>query len=320
MSYSSSVKNQLSRIECKTCCTKAELAAIIATAGVFIANNGLMVKLLTENAAMARRFFSEIKTTFQYHPKITIRKNSKLKKRMNYIITMTTASGAEIILRSLGIDLIAMPDSDRATAVFGNKIDGLLRDECCKRSFLRGAFLAGGSVSDPEKAYHLEIAGRHRNIIQKIADIMAGYGLNGKIVRRKGDDVVYLKEGENIVDFLNIIGAHKALLEVENIRILKELRNSVNRMVNCETANLDKTVDASVRQIDNIKLLEKQVGLKNIPRALAEVAVLRKKYPDATLRELGEKMDPPLGKSGVNHRLIKLEELAEQLKHRWGNP
>jgi hypothetical protein len=316
MSYSSSVKNQLSRIECKACCTKAELAAIIATAGVFIANNGLMVKLLTENAAMARRFFSEIKTTFQFHPKITIRKSSKLKKRMNYIITMTTATGAEIILQSLGIELVAVSDSDHAAAAFGNKIDGLLRDECCRRSFLRGAFLAGGSVSDPEKAYHLEIAGHHRNIIQKIAGIMAGYGLNGKVIRRKENYLVYLKEGENIVDFLNIIGAHKALLEIENIRILKEMRNSVNRMVNCETANLDKTVDASVRQINNIKLLEKQIGLNNIPKSLAEVAVLRKKYPDDTLRELGLKMSPPLGKSGVNHRLMKLEELAESLKRR----
>lgn len=316
MSYSSSVKNQLSRIECKTCCSKAELAAIIGTAGVFIVNDGLTVKLLTENAAMARRFFSGIKSAFQYYPKITIRKNSKLKKHMNYVITMTSASGADDILRSLGIDLITVPDSDYAAAVSGNKMEGLLKEECCKRSFLRGAFLAGGSVSNPEKTYHLEITGRHRNIIQKIGNVMAGYGLNGKVIRRKGNYVAYLKEGENIVDFLNIIGAHKALLELENIRILKQMRNSVNRIVNCETANIDKTVDASVRQIDNIKLLEKKVGLNNIPKSLAEVAVLRKKHPDATLRELGLKMSPPLGKSGVNHRLIKLEELAEQLKRR----
>lgn len=314
MSYSSSVKNQLSRIECKTCCSKAELAAIIATAGVFNFNNGLTVKFLTENAALARRFLSEIKSAYKYYPKISARKNSRLKKRMSYIITMTSASDAHVILKSLGIDLATVEESNIATAVFGSEIDKLLKEECCRRAFLRGAFLAGGSVSDPEKAYHLEITGRHRDIIQKIANIMAGYGLNGKIVRRKENYVVYLKEGENIVDFLNIIGAHKALLEIENIRILKEMRNSVNRMVNCETANLDKTVDASVRQIDNIKLLEKQIGLNNIPKALAEVAVLRKKHPDATLRELGQKMDPPLGKSGVSHRLIKLEEIAEQLK------
>lgn len=194
------------------------------------------------------------------------------------------------------------------------KLERITRDSCCKRAFLRGAFLAGGSVSDPEKTYHLEIAAHYRDFASLIRTIINTYALHSKVIRRKGSMVVYLKEGENIVDFLNIIGAHRALLTLENIRILKEMRNNVNRLVNCETANLDKTVNASVRQISNIKYIQQHIGLETLPENLKEIAVMRLKHTDASLRELGDMLNPPLGKSGVNHRLRKLEKIADDYR------
>jgi DNA-binding protein WhiA len=169
-------------------------------------------------------------------------------------------------------------------------------------------------VSDPEKTYHLEIAVRHEDYARLVDSVINSYGLRSKVIQRKGNFVAYLKEGENIVDFLNIIGAHSALLKLENIRILKQMRNSVNRLVNCETANLDKTVNASVRQLSNIKFIQESIGLEKLPKSLQEIARLRMEHTEASLTELGAMLDPPLGKSGVNHRLRKLEKIAEEYK------
>lgn len=163
--------------------------------------------------------------------------------------------------------------------------------------------------------YHLEIINHKKKSAVETSEIINGFGLHAKIIRRKGTYVTYLKEGENIVDFLNIIGAHKALMELENVRILKEMRNNVNRIVNCETANLDKTVNASLRQVDNIKFIQKFIGFDNLPKNLKDIAELRVLYCDLNLTELGEKLNPPLGKSGVNHRLRKLDEIAENVRN-----
>lgn len=152
----------------------------------------------------------------------------------------------------------------------------------------------------------------------EVSDLMDSFKLHSKVTKRKGNYVVYLKEGENIVDFLNIIGAHSALLELENIRILKEMRNNVNRIVNCETANLQKTVDASVRQVENINYIKEHLGFDKLPENLREIAKMRLAYSDATLKELGEMLNPPLGKSGVNHRLRKLDKIAESLRNMKG--
>ena len=187
----------------------------------------------------------------------------------------------------------------------------LLKKVCCKKAYLRGAFLAGGSISDPEKTYHLEISNHSIEMANEIVRLMGTFDLNAKIIRRKGYFIAYLKEGENIVDFLNVIGAHSALMELENVRILKEMRNNVNRIVNCETANLGKTVNASVRQAENIRYIRDSIGFNNLPENLQEVAEVRLTSSDASLKELGEMLHPPIGKSGVNHRLRKLDEIAE---------
>lgn len=184
------------------------------------------------------------------------------------------------------------------------------------KGLIRDAFLRSGSISDPEKFYHLEIVFASYEEAIEIKQMLEGFGLDGKIVERKGHYVVYLKEGAQIADMLRIMEAPLALMEFENIRIVKEMRNSINRQVNCEAANLGKTISAAVKQVEDIKYICGKVGLDNIPESLAETAKKRLEYPEATLKELGELMEPPLGKSGVNHRLKKLSELAEDLRSR----
>ena len=195
--------------------------------------------------------------------------------------------------------------------------DFTLREKTSKMStkgLIREAFLQSGSISDPEKFYHLEIVFTSYEDAMKIQQMMEIFGLGAKIAERKGHHVVYLKEGAQIADMLRIMEAPLALMEFENIRIVKEMRNSINRQVNCEAANLGKTISAAVKQVEDIKFICSKVGLENIPESLAETAKKRLEYPEATLKELGEYMEPPLGKSGVNHRMKKLSELAEDLR------
>jgi DNA-binding protein WhiA len=192
--------------------------------------------------------------------------------------------------------------------------DKLLERNCCKRAFIRGIFLACGSVTDPNSGYHLEMTfGNHDRAVQ-MQEIIGVFELETKIIERKNMYVVYMKEGSAIADFLNIIGAHIALMDFENVRILKEMRNSINRQVNCETANIKKTVSAASRQTEDIRYIHDKAGFGILSENLAQIAKLRLENPDVTLKELGEMLNPPLGKSGVNHRLRRLSEIAEDLR------
>lgn len=190
----------------------------------------------------------------------------------------------------------------------------LIQQPCCKRAFIRGAFLAGGSISDPNKSYHFEIVCRTPSQAHQLKEMINSFEMDAKIVARKKYQVVYLKEGSQIVDILNVMEAHVALMNLENVRILKGMRNSVNRKVNCETANISKTVNAAVQQAKDIAYIRDTAGLDSLPDTLKEMALLRLEYPDASLKELGAYLDPPVGKSGVNHRLRKISEIAEGLR------
>lgn len=315
MSFSSAVKNGLCRLEVNnTCCMLAELASVIRISGTvkLLGNNTQNVRIVTENAAFARKVFSTVKKLYNIYPEVIIRKSLKLKKHVSYILILTASMGTRKILDDIGItnkngDITEVGKHP----LFSKKI---LKKVCCRRNCLRGAFLAGGSISDPEKTYHLEITTHSLYLAREINGLIKSFNLNARIVKRKENYVVYLKEGENIVDFLNIIGAHSALLELENVRILKGMRNNVNRIVNCETANLDKTVNASLRQIENIKYIRDNAGFDSLSANLRETAVLRLAYDNASLKELGEMSNPALGKSGVNHRLRKLDKIAEDIK------
>ncbi len=174
--------------------------------------------------------------------------------------------------------------------------------------------MSSGSISDPEKGYHFEIVCADEQKAQQLQEIICSFQIDAKIVRRKKSYVVYVKEGAQIVDMLAIMEANVALMNLENIRILKEMRNSVNRKVNCETANINKTVNAAVKQIEDIKLIQRKVGFQSLNEGLAEIAELRLQYPEATLKELGMMLTPQVGKSGVNHRLRKLSGIADELR------
>ncbi len=314
LSFSSVTKNELSRIDSDSKdCSLAELAALIRMNGS-IQINGLRrmsLKFSTENAAIARRIFSLIKNLYNIQTEVMVRRNKQLKKNNNYIIFIDHSNRANEILIDTGV--LKIDDQDNYSMNYSIP-DELVEERECKRAYIRGAFLGGGSVSNPEKTYHLEFVTNSEEHSEGLCNLINSFGLNAKIVLRKDNHIVYLKEGEQIVDLLNIIQAHNALLKLEDIRILKEMRNNINRIVNCETANLSKTINASIRQINNIEYIDSVFGINKLPDNLIDTANLRLENRDASLKELGEMLSPPIGKSGVNHRLRRLDEIADGLR------
>lgn len=194
----------------------------------------------------------------------------------------------------------------------------IMKSICCKRAFLRGAFLSIGSMSNPEKGYHLEFVCENSHQAKQIGEVLQSFDIHAKVVQRKKYKVVYIKESEEIVELLNVIGAHVALMNLENLRILKDMRNSINRRVNCEAANITKTVNAATKQIDDIIYIREHDGFDELSGQLREMAEVRLENPDASLKELGEYLTPKVGKSGVNHRLRKLGEIADKLRELHG--
>jgi len=294
-------------IESDGCCERAELSALIRMNGaVSVSSRKIVLDISTENAAIARRIYTLLKKHFDVHVELLVRKKMRLKKNNVYIVRIP--GKVQEILKDLHIVSEGF--------LFNSGIDEeMLRKPCCKRSYLRGAFLAGGSVNNPEgSSYHLEISSMYAEHCSALVDLANTFHLNARCIERKKGFVFYIKEGEKIIELLNIIGAHQALFKFEDVRIMRDMRNSVNRIVNCETANLNKTIGAAVRQIDNIKLLQKEVGLDSLPEKLREVAEIRLQHPDLNLTEVGELLKVKVSKSGVNHRLRKIDELAEKIR------
>ena len=316
MSFSANIKEELeNQMGSARHCMIAELTAIISMCGsVAVGIRGeYSVKIRTENLVVARKSFTLLEKTFNIRTDIAIRMN-RAKGSIAYFLFIRDHDDAMRVLQATKL----IDENGEIAEELSVVKNIVLQEMCCKRAFLRGAFLASGSMSDPEKSYHFEIVCSYMGKAEQIQRIMQCCNLDGKIVRRKKTFVVYLKDGSQIVDVLNVMGAHQALMELENIRILKEMRNSVNRQVNCETANINKTVSAAVKQIEDIKFIEETKGLEYLPDALKDMAITRVTYPEATLKELGSLLTPPVGKSGVNHRLRKLSEMAEKLRAKQG--
>lgn len=267
-------------------CRAAELAAMMCLSGQYGRDGkGLYtIGFQLENEVVLRKCFTLLKKTYNIEKNVGI-----------------TEEEMQVFYRDFG-DLEEPADFR------------YIQRPCCRRAFLRGAFLCAGSISDPEKGYHLEFVCTRESKARQLRQIIQGYGIEARIVPRKKYHVVYIKEGAGIVDLLNVMEAHVALMNLENLRIVKEMRNSINRRVNCETANITKTVNAASRQIEDILFLRDHYGIQKLPPALRQMAEVRLEYPDAPLKELGERLEPPVGKSGVNHRLRKLGELAEKVR------
>ena len=312
MSFSSDVKDELSRqLSRARHCQIAEIAAAISFSGKLRTEAGKMIlEIDTENVALARKYFTLIKKTFNINTDISIRNNNYLAKNKTYAISISEPEQVKKILQT--IHMLTPEGQLMVGTELVNPI--IVQNACCKRAFIRGAFLASGSMSDPEKSYHFEIVCGNEQKAMQLKEIVNSFDVDAKIVQRKKNYVVYLKEGAQIVDLLNIMEAHVALMNLENVRILKDMRNSVNRQVNCETANINKTVNAAVKQIEDIRYIQEHMGLDGLSPGLKEIALLRLDYPEAALKELGTYLDPPMGKSGVNHRLRKLSDIAEDMR------
>ncbi|MBQ3602030.1 MAG: DNA-binding protein WhiA [Lachnospiraceae bacterium] len=313
MSFSKDIKDELSRnIPTGRHCQIAEIAAIISLCGKISVNerNQYFIKIVTENLTVARKYFILIKETFQVEIMIQVKRNSYLKKSKSYsLIIKDSAMSLQILKATKLINFQGEIEED--LSIVSNLI---VQNTCCKRAFIRGAFLAAGSMSDPEKTYHFEIITTTEAKAVQLRDLIRFFEVDAKVIKRKKYYVVYVKDGAQIVDVLNIMEAHKALMDLENIRILKEMRNSINRQVNCETANISKTVTAAGKQLEDILYIRDTIGFHDLSSGLKEIAELRIEQPDASLKELGSMLSKPIGKSGVNHRLRKLSEIAESIR------
>lgn len=299
MSFSGTVKEELAaHVSTARHCQLAELAALLQY-NCSVCDDGRNLCLDTENEAVARKCFTLLKKTFNIETVMRVRNrlipDDETERRVTEALYLAKdADGRLILTKTVNVLLI--------------------KHSCCARAWLRGAFLSVGSMSDPRKSYHLEFVCDEKEQAVQLREVLAEFQIEARIIGRKKYQVVYLKEGAGIVDLLNVMGAHVSLMELENMRILKEMRNSINRRVNCETANISKTVTAAGRQIEDILLIRDRYGFENLPDNLRQMAEVRLEYPDAALKELGGYLEPVVGKSGVNHRLRRLSEIADKIR------
>lgn len=310
MSFSMEVKQELFRVIPQARhCKIAELSALMAESGkIDIDKRGhFHIKLQTESGYVARKCDLLFQRLCALRPVVSVRTAGGRRKPAQYLIEICGDTEVKQVLELLKL---------KASGTDGQlAADGMVTvHTCCKRAFLRGAFLASGSVSNPQKSYHFEISVPEKRRAEQLVALIRSFEVDAKLIVRKSYYVVYVKEGAQVAELLNIMEAHVALMQFENVRIVKDVRNSVNRQVNCETANLSKTVNAARKQYEDIVLIRDSVGLQALSENLEEVARLRLEYPEASLIELGELLSPKLGKSGVNHRLKKISEYAERLR------
>lgn len=313
MSFSSEVKEELTGVCVQARhCQIAEMAAIISFCGRIRINlsDYYSMQVRTENVFVARKFFTLLKKTFKIDTEIGLRRYPGTGKANTYVLALP---GHEDTIRVLQAVKLLGPDLEiKEELSLTHNV--LVSSQCCRRAYLRGAFLAAGSISNPNRSYHFEIVCATKNKAAQLAELIQTFDIDAKTIRRKNHFVVYVKEGEALVALLGLMGAGISLMKFENIRILKDMRNTVNRKVNCETANINKTVNAAVKQVEDITYIRDTIGFSNLSENLKEIAALRIAYPDATLRELGALLTPTVGKSGVNHRLRKLSDIANEVR------
>ncbi|MEZ4357529.1 MAG: DNA-binding protein WhiA [Eubacteriales bacterium] len=309
MSFSSVAKNELSRLPInKECCAIAELSGILRLSGsIILSNSGFSLKARTSNAAVARRIFSLLKELFNISPEIEMHE-----------VPIRTGHLYSIVINSDKARIVAEKTYliDNEGAIRNDILSSsIIKKRCCKIAFLRGLFLGGGCVTTPEKMYHLEMVFSSEQLAKDVCKILNNFKFNARITRKKENFIVYIKEGNKVAEFMSFMGCHESRLKLENVRVIKEVKNNVNRAVNCETANLSKTLDAAFKQINSINYIKDTIGLEALPPPLLEVAMLRiSSPPDTRLEDLGKMLNKQIGKSGVNHRLNKINEIADNIK------
>ena len=307
MSFAAEVKKELTGLAVQKNLAQAELAAWIRMNGsLSLSNHQFVLNVQTENAAIARRIFTLLKEHYNVRSELLVRRKMKLKKNNVYIVRLKQET------QNILLDLDIM-DGMMFQAHISNEIK---QSDEKTRAYLRGAFLASGSVNNPETSrYHLEISSIYEEHNQDICDLLNQFDLNARTLERRNGYITYLKGAEKIADFLTLIGATNSMLKFEDVRIVRDMRNSVNRLVNCETANMNKTIDAASKQIENIHFIESTVGLQSLPEKLQEIAELRIQNPEISLKELGEMIPSgAISKSGINHRIRKINDFADNLR------
>ena len=293
MSFALEVKSELCRTPLsRRCCAQAEAYGVLLYCNTFHAEQA---RIVTENGAFAQRLPLLFKKAFR----LTF--DSLPQGGGKQIFEITDPNKLAALHQAFGTD-------PRALALHVNF--AMLEESCCRAAFLRGAFLAGGSVTDPRKGYHLELATSHHSVSREVLALMRELDQEPKSAQRKGNAVIYFKQSEKIEDFLTCVGAPLAAMEVMNAKLERDLRGKVNRRVNCDAANLDKAVEAALAQVEAIRRLEGAGTLITLPDKLREVAALRLAHPEDTLAQLAQRCDPPITKSALNHRLRKLVELG----------
>ena len=312
MSFSGSVKEELlGCIDNARHCRIAEVAAVLAFDGeiVRLPSGEIDLRVSSENESLVRKYFTLLEKTFTMGNSVSI--DDRITKKNNrFVVELEEPDSAVKILQA-----VKLLGNDRTPQVSDALVNQMVvQRNCCRRAFIRGAFLCAGSISDPEKFYHFEIVCGSKAKAVQLMELIQSFEVDVKIVQRKKYYVVYVKEGAQIVELLGIMGAGVSLMNLENVRILKDMRNTVNRKVNCETANINKTVNAAVKQVEDILYIRDTAGLDSLPENLEETALLRLEYPQASLKELGALLSTPVGKSGINHRLRKICSIANELR------
>ena len=312
MSFSRQIKEEIAPVIGKDKhCQLSELAALFAFCGMIEYGEEDEYQLLfhTENELVAEKCDQLIAELFSIST-MTLTKDQAYRNREHaYLVLVSEGEDSMTCLQAL-----QLADENGNLRERGEELVSpmLVQRECCRRTFLRGAYLAVGSVSDPTRFYHIEFVCQTEGGAKQLQDMIATFEIDAKITARKKSWIVYVKDGDNLAELLRIIEAHQALLQLENLRIVKEMRNSINRQVNCDAANIQKTVTAAQDQVKDILYIEEHMGLSKLNEGLETVARARLEQQQATLKEIGETLG--LGKSCVNHRFKKLKEIAEQLR------
>lgn len=311
MSFTAQVKDELSRVEAVCShCDKAVLAALVRIEGTLFVSgkNRYRVEVATDAPSVARQVIKLLHELYKLKTNLTVRR-SVLHKTPNYLIECPAQPHLAAALMDMGVL------SDEGGLELGIS-EQLVAKDCCAAAYLRGAFLGSGFVSDPRGDFHFEVIVETRDLADGIVELMARRGINARVMQRRNSYMVYLKSGSTILEFLALVGAHQSALSMENARVIKSVRNDVNRQTNAEIANQAKTSRASMDQLYAIRLVLEAYGMEELPPALQDFIKLRVHNPDATLKELGELATPPLSKSAVYHRVRRIEQMAREVEQR----
>jgi len=307
MSFSDQVRNEITREKnSEEDCHLAELAAIIKVEGSLqIANHKTGLKMVSQKAVVARELYKLLKEKYNFKTEIRVGKKSSFDKGNYYIINIPPQEGIKDLLIEIGLI-----DENFS---FNHSIKSeFLKKQSCRKAYLKGLFLATGMLADPNSEYHLEFFVKYEDYAEELIELFNKIDIDIKMRKRKENYSLYIKKAEDIIKILNLIGAKSTQLKIENTRILKEVKNEVNRKVNLETANLSRTAIAAQKQLENIEFINRTIGLNKVSSSLQEIAELRKENPFASLKELGEMIG--ISKSGVNHRLRRVKKIAEDIK------